>query len=102
MREHPSQKLRAVLERLAEKSSGWVSDLRKKVASGLGSIASALIVATNPARTASAPVSSAVAALIETLSDKEKTVRAFKWLERQCDLHSRGWGKPSSTSGERC
>ena len=86
MREHPSQELfSAILQRVAEKrkqrnASVWnLKQFVKKVASGLGGVVSAVLVGTNAdkvAPAASAPVSSAITALIERLSssDKEKTL----------------------------
>ena len=86
MREHPSQELfSAILQRVAEKRkqrNAWAWNLKqfvKKVASGLGGVVSAVLVGTNADKVvpaASAPVSSAITALIERLSssDKEKTL----------------------------
>ncbi|CAE7717946.1 unnamed protein product, partial [Symbiodinium sp. CCMP2456] len=86
MRERPSQELfSAILERVAEKSNDWESNLRdivKKVASGIGGLASAVFVGTNADKVAAAsstPISAAITALIERLSssDKEKTLSAL-------------------------
>ena len=86
MREHPSQELfNAILERVAEKNNDWASNLEqtvRKVASGLGGLASAVFVGTNAdkvAAAASTPISSAITALIERLSssDKEKTLSSL-------------------------
>ena len=86
MREHPSEELfNAIFRRVAEKSKDSASNLKQileKVASGLGGLASAVMVGTNPdkvAPAASAPVSSAITVMIERLSSssKEKTLSSL-------------------------
>ena len=77
MREHPSEELfNAIFRRVAEKSKDSASNLKQilgKVASGLGGLASAVMVGTNPdkvAPAASAPVS--ITVMIERLSSSSK------------------------------